>query len=50
MNKAFIVAALFGGIKAVRLNFASGMQDTEQFDANDDFEADRERTYAMLTA
>jgi len=50
MNKAFIVAALFGGIEAVRLNFASGMQDTEQFDANDDFEADRERTYAMLTA
>lgn len=50
MNKALVIAALFGGIEAVRLNFASGMQDTEQYDASDDFEADRERTYAMLTA
>merc|ERR1711937_350516 len=50
MNKALVIAALFGGIEAVRLNFASGIQDTEQFDASDDFEADRERTYAMLTA
>ena len=48
MNKLLIIAALFGGIEAVKLHFASGLQETE---ANDDgFEAERERTYAMLTA
>jgi hypothetical protein len=49
MKKAFIIAALFGGIEAIKVQFASGIteQDTEPAD---DFEAERERTYAMLTA
>jgi len=29
MNKLLTIAALFGGIEAVRLRFASGLQETE---------------------
>jgi len=46
MKKAFIIAALFGGIEAIKVQFASGENDDEP----SDFEAERERTYAMLTA
>merc|ERR1711990_940261 len=47
MKKAFIIAALFGGIEAIKVQFASGFDNDNDAD---DFEADRERTYAMLTA
>ena len=50
MRKEFIIAALFGGIEAIKVQFASGMTEEDKFDSMDDFEADRERTYAMLTA